>query len=142
MAKIDTKIWEIVEKLNNTSETTMECMLRFLDDLMSIYIGSTKSLHILWKEMNQIHPSIKFTLQHTTIENKNQEDRCECEAQNFVPFLDTSCSIKEGQIILDLYRKPTDRNKYLLPDSCHPYSNIEYIGTYRIELPCFTTNCP
>ena len=127
MAKIDTKIWEIVEKLNNTSETTMECMLRFLDDLMSIYIGSTKSLHILWKEMNQIHPSIKFTLQHTTIENENQEDRCECEAQNYLPFLDTSSSIKEGQIILDLYRKPTDRNKYLLPDSFHSYSIIENI---------------
>ena len=102
-------------------------MLSFLDDLMSIYIGSTKTLLILWEEMNQINPSITFTLQHTTIENENPGDRCECEAQNSVPFLDTSCSIKEGQIILDLYRKPTDRKTYLLPDSCHPHSNIENI---------------
>ena len=36
-------------------------------------------------------------------------------------------SIKEGKLILDLYRKPTDRNKYLLPDSCHALSNIENI---------------
>ena len=46
---------------------------------------------------------------------------------NSIPFLDTSCSLKNGRIILDLYRKPTDRNKYLLPDSCHPYSCIENI---------------
>jgi hypothetical protein len=44
-----------------------------------------------------------------------------------VPFLDTSCSLKKGRILLDLYRKPTDRNRYLLPDSCHPYSNIQNI---------------
>ena len=106
---------------------TMSCLYRFLDDLISIHLGSTKSLHTMWEKMNSIHPSIKFTLQHTTPDIEDIEDRCECIASSSVPFLDTSVSIKQGQIILDLYRKPTDRNKYLLPDSCHPYSNIENI---------------
>ena len=36
-------------------------------------------------------------------------------------------TFKNGQIITDLYRKPTDRNQYLLPDSCHPPSCVENI---------------
>ena len=127
MAKIDTKIWDISEKLKKEEKVTMSCLFRFLDDLLSIYLGSTRSLHRLWDEMNQIHPSVKFTLQHTTPDNEKPEDRCQCDVLKAVPFLDTSVSIKQGKIILDLYRKPTDRNKYLLPDSCHPHSNIENI---------------
>ena len=29
------------------------------------------------------------------------------------------CSIVEGKIVTDLFRKTTDRNQYLLPSSCH-----------------------
>ena len=29
-------------------------------------------------------------------------------------------SLKDGRIETDLYIKPTDRNQYLLPNSCHP----------------------
>ena len=127
MAKIDQNIWDISEKFRMEEQVTMSCLFRFLDDLLSIYLGSTKSLHRMWDEMNKIHPSVKFTLQHTTPDKEDIEDRCECIASSSVPFLDTSVSLKQGRIILDLYRKPTDRNKYLLPDSCHPYSNIENI---------------
>ena len=74
MAKIDTKVWEIVEKLKKTNETTMECMFWFLDDLMSVYIGSTKSLHILWEEMNKIPPLVEFTLQpHVKMKNQKTD---------------------------------------------------------------------
>ena len=52
---------------------------------------------------------------------------CDCPQIEAIPFLDTLCQIKEGKICTDLYRKPTDRNKYLLPDSCHPYCNIKNI---------------
>ena len=37
----------------------------------------------------------------------------------FVPFLDTSISIENGRIEVDLHRKKTHRNQYLLPSSCH-----------------------
>lgn len=80
----------------------------FLDDLFSIFIGTTKKLHNFFEEINQIHPNIKFTMDHTTPQFERQEDRCPCNPKSAVPFLDTSCSIKDGQIIMDLYRKPTD----------------------------------
>ena len=77
-------------------------------------------LHKFVEEINKIHPNMKFTIEHTTPMSGNNP--CECQPKLSVPFLDTSCSIEDGQIIFDLYRKPTDRNKYLLPDSCHPDS--------------------
>ena len=66
MAKIDKKIWEIAKILQETENFTIKTLNRFLDDLISIFLGSTKSLHRLWEEMNKIHPSVKFTMQHTT----------------------------------------------------------------------------
>ena len=45
---------------------------------------------------------------------------CECEEQSSVPFLDTALEIKNRKFISDLYRKPSDPNKYLLPSSDHP----------------------
>ena len=70
---------------------------------------------------NQIHPTIKLTMNHTSIKkNEPQESKCECEETYEIPFPDVSCSIREGKIHTDLYRKETDRNQYLLPTSCHP----------------------
>ena len=58
-------------------------------------------------------------MKHTFIENEPIEDRCNCKPQSSIPFLDTLITIKEGKIDLDLYRKDTDRNQYLLLSSCH-----------------------
>ena len=127
MAKIDDKIFALLEKLKLTENISMEDLFRFLDDIFSVFEGTTKQLHLLWNMMNKLHPSVKFTLQHTTPDKEAPENNCDCIKLSSVPFLDTSVSIKEGTLILDLYRKPTDRNKYLLPDSCHPLSNIENI---------------
>ena len=60
------------------------------------------------------------TINHNTNKEENPEDRCECEIKYSIPFLDTLCSIKNGRIDTDLFKKPTDRNQYLLPSSCHP----------------------
>ena len=59
-------------------------------------------------------------MQHTTPDGESVENMCSCDPKYSVPFLDTSLSIKNSQIVSDLYRKPTDTNKYLLPDSCSP----------------------
>ena len=51
--------------------------------------------------------------------NRGPQYQKEMEKENIskstLAFLDTSCSIVEGKIVTDLYRKPTDRNMYLLP---------------------------
>jgi hypothetical protein len=34
--------------------------------------------------------------------------------------LDTTTTVKEGNMTTDLYSKPTDKHQYLSPISCHP----------------------
>ena len=100
---------------------------RFLDNIVSIFFGTTKRIHQLFKEINEIHPTLKFTFEHTNPEGEPLGDRCECDNKHSIPFLDTQCSIVEGQIEIDLYKKDTDRNQYILPSSCHPYNTTKYI---------------
>ena len=74
-----------------------------------------------------------------TSENPATPPPCACCTGNSLPFLDTSCSIRDGKIIVDLHRKPTDRNQYLLPSSCHPAhvtKNIPFSLAYRIVRIC------
>ena len=35
--------------------------------------------------------------------------------------------MKNNKISVDLYKKPTDRNQYLLPSSCHPNQTTQNI---------------
>ena len=43
-----------------------------------IFIGTTKQLHQLYEENNQIHPTLEFTMIHTSIDNESEADRCDC----------------------------------------------------------------
>ena len=110
---------------------------RFLDDLFFIFFSDTTMLHKVFEEINKIHPFIKFTMKHTTpVINSNP---CGCDKVSSVTYLDTSLSIKNSKIEVDLYRKPTDRNQYLLPSSCHPAhvtNNIPFSLAYRIVRIC------
>ena len=55
--------------------------------------------------MNSLDPDIKFIFQNvSTIAN----------------FLDLSCSIKNDQLIFDIYPRPTHSFSYLNYHSCHP----------------------
>ena len=66
-------------------------------------------------------------------------DRCECKYQESIPFLDTSLSIEDGRIEVDLYKKDTDRNQYLLRESCHPAgvtASIPFSLSLRIVRIC------
>ena len=47
-------------------------------------------------------------MNQTSIENEPNEDKCDCEYKNSIPFLDTLISLEEGKIKVDLYKKETD----------------------------------
>ena len=82
-------------------------------------------------------------MSHTSLENETKEDQCDCEIKSSIPFLDTSVSIKEGKIDVDLYQKETDRNQYLLPSSCHSKTTtaaIPYSLALRIVRTCTDPN--
>ena len=137
--KIDPKFWEIAAKYTVNDVIPIKLLKRFLDDIFMVFTGSVTSLHMFFDEVNQIHPKIKFTMTHTTPKNESPHQQCSCEPIYSIPFLDTLCTIKNGKIETDLYRKPTDKNQYLLTPSCHPieiFSNVPHSLAMRINRIC------
>ena len=133
--KIDTKI----EELATLHAGNLRLLKRFLDDLFLIFKGTSKQLHNLFEQINKIHPTIKFTITHTKNKAESDSDRCTCEHLEAIPFLDTLCSISNKKIEVDLFKKKTDKNQYLLLNSCHPASvtkNIPFSLSLRIVRIC------
>ena len=59
--------------------------------------------------------------------------------KNSIPFLDTEKSIENGTVEIDLHRKKTHVNQYLLPSSCHLKATskaIPYSVALRIIRNC------
>ena len=94
--RIDGKISEIGMKYGENKQSALKMLKRFLDDIFQIFVGTTKQLHRFIDEINQIHPTLKFTMSHTTPTSEPKTENCPCEPQKAVPFLDTSCSIENG----------------------------------------------
>ena len=140
MAEIDVKIKEIAQKYDKNDGEALRLLKRFLDDYFSLFIGSTRELHKMIDEINLINPTIQLTLNHTSNINETPEERCNCQFQSAIPFLDTLVSLKEGKIEIDLYKKETDRNQYLLPSSCHNKTvtnSIPFSPTQKTEKNVF-----
>ena len=137
---IDIKLYEIANKYQVNGQIPMKHMKRFLDDIFLVFLGSIQTLHLFLDEINSVHPTIKFTMSHTTPSASiEQQSICPCPNMKSIPYLDTSCEIKEGKIVTDLYRKPTDKNQYLLTSSCHPaecLQSIPYSLCTRINRIC------
>ena len=57
-----------------------------------------------------INPNVRLPMNHTSVLGEQEKDKYDYEPRSAISFLDTLCSIKEGRIDTDLYRKPTDRN--------------------------------
>ena len=89
MAPIDNEIINISKQFNENNEEALRLLQRFLDDYFSLFVGSTKNLHKLLEKINKINPTIQLTMNHTSIENEAQEDKCSCPDLKAVPFLDT-----------------------------------------------------
>ena len=122
--KVDKNIWKIIELMkkieNGFVAANLLLLKRFLDDLFQIFRGTTKQIHKLHEEINKIHPAIQFTMEHTDNTAEKNEDKCDFIPKSEISFLDTLCKISEGKIEMDLCRKDSDRNQYLLPSSIHP----------------------
>ena len=135
MAAVDVLIKNLAKE-SFTTTMTLKFYKRFLDDIFMVVRGKCSVLHDFLKKVNLLHPTLKFTMEHTKTENNCD---CECKPLTKIPFLDTQCQIEEGKMIVDLYRKPTDRNMYLLTSSCHPSQvceNIPYSLALRIVRIC------
>ena len=140
MAKfIDPKLLEIAKQFIKDGIFPIKLLKRFMDDLFLIWLGTTKRLHLFLKEINKIHPNIKFTMKHTSSRGETDEDKCSCDTEDSIPFLDTSVKIQNGKLIVDLFKKATDRNQYLLTNSIHPpecFKSIPFSLALRINRIC------
>ena len=78
-------------------------------------------------------------MSHTSNKHELESESCDCEKLDAIPFLDTLLTIRDGKIIFDLYKKPTDRDQCLLTSSCHPahcVENIPFSLALRIVRVC------
>jgi hypothetical protein len=90
------------------------------------WIHSDKDLDEFFEHANSINSSIKFT----------QE-----VSKTKMSFLDTTTTVKEGNMTTDLYSKPTDKHQYRAPTSCHPkhcFKSIPFSQAIRIKRICST----
>ena len=134
--KIDPEVFKMAIK-HGDGTFPIRLFKRFLDDIIMLWCGTVESLHSFIKEINTINSSIQFTLSHTFLPSDMSTNSpvCPCVRTTSLPFLDTSLSIQDGRVVVDLYRKPTDRNQYLLTSSCHPThvtNNIPFSLALRI----------
>ena len=90
------------------------------------WIHSDKELDEFFEHANSIYPSIKFTHEVSKTE---------------ISFIDTTTTVKEGNMTTDLYSKPTDKHQYLSPSSCHYmhcFKSIPFSQAIGIKRICST----
>ena len=122
LAYLEEKLYTIVkEKYGSEFGTYVEqSFLRYLDDCFIIWPHSKWDVDLLATELNNLHPSLKFTQ--------------ECSPSE-IPFLDILVYLKNNAVYTDLYYKPTDTHQYLHFNSCHPRHtkhNIPYSQARRL----------
>ena len=78
---------------------------RYIDNIFTIWCHGEASLETFMEDLNQAHPTIKFTAEWSRSSN---------------PFLDTRVLLENEQLTMDLHVKPTDTHQYLAANSCHP----------------------
>ena len=96
---------ELEEGFLSQSTQQPELWIRFIDDIFMIWRRTTIELEDFIENLNNYHPSIKFT------KDINEYG---------LPFLDTFVYKEEEQLKTRVYHKPTDNKQYLLYTSCHP----------------------
>ncbi|XP_070570116.1 uncharacterized protein [Ptychodera flava] len=101
---------------------------RFIDDVRFIWIHGLSTLLKFHQHCNEVHPTIKFTIEHSS---------------KHIAFLDTDMSIQNNSIHTSIYSKPTDKHPYLWPTSCHPnhtFNSVIWSQTLRYRRICSDTS--
>ena len=104
---------------------------RFIDDILLFWSGTWLQFQKFFEFLNWYHATIKF------------DKPCYNPSDNSCNFLDLKISIKDRVIRTDLYRKPTDKPRALLPSSAHPNhipTNIIYSMAFRLLRICDDEN--
>ena len=106
--------------------------LRYLDDIFAIWTGTLNELEAFFEYLNQYHPTIKFTMDHSfksTPEHSFDQ----------INFLDVLVSKRGTKLETDLFSKETDTHQFLHFKSCHPFKckkPIPYSQAIRIKRIC------
>ena len=99
---------------------------RFIDDVDITWIHSDIELDEFFEHANSIYPSQKF--RHEVSKTK-------------ISYLDTTTTVKEGNMTTDFHSKPTDNHHYLPPSNCHPkhcFKSIPLSQAISVKRICST----
>ena len=99
---------------------------RYVDDILMIWTHGEEKLDAFINHLNSIYPTIKFTSERST---------------TLVSFLDVNIQLENNKIQIDLFCKPTDKHRYLLHSSSHPFHtkrSIPYSLAIRLRRICST----
>ena len=83
---IDPEIQRLAEKYDTNKFKSLPLLKRFLDDYISLFVGTTRNLHVLLEEINKIHPQIRLTMSHTSVPGEPIEDQCNGEKVSEIRF--------------------------------------------------------
>ena len=119
-----------VEQKAFTKQTKLpKAFWRFIDDVFGLWTYTEDALLQFMDIMNKIHPTIKFTLDYSTVS---------------LSFLDVTVYLSDdGKLSTDLYKKETDTGHYLEYNSMHPphcKDSIVYSQTLRLKRICDKEN--
>ena len=128
LAYLEENLYEIIGKKygNDTKEEFPKSWKRYLDDFFIFWKCPWGDINELYNQLQNLHPKIKFTMQHSSKE---------------LPSLDILIKNVNGQIITDIYNKPTDIEQYLHFKSHHPKNCIKSIPyTLERRIPTIITD--
>ena len=114
LAYLEENLYEIIgEKYgNNIKEEFTKLWKRYLHDCFIFWKCQWGSINKLHNLLQNLLPKTKFTMEHRSKE---------------LPFLDILIKNVNGQIITDIYHRPTDTQQYLHFKSHHPQKCIKSI---------------
>ena len=115
---------EVEQKFLETQRKKPLIWLRYIDDIFFIWTHGEKKLARFLKDLNNFTPYLRFTHE---------------ASKNSFPFLDLNVKLIDGKLETGLYKKPTDRHRYLHYFYSHPEHtkrSIVYSETLLVNRLC------